>query len=113
MHFGIRWAALAALAMSACGESLPGKQEEQQTSEVQDYVSKTPGAKIYMQPAPDRNIVLKSEGMRGGGVQVDTETGDKVRMQDADRERNIIYFAYSTLDDELVRAFMTQYGGGS
>lgn len=64
--------------------------------EIKEYVSKTPGAKVYMQPAPDPNIVLRAEGMRGGGVYIDTVTGDRVRAQTADRERRNTYYAYST-----------------
>ncbi|MEO9827735.1 MAG: hypothetical protein ABJF50_25360 [Paracoccaceae bacterium] len=85
---------LSAIALAGCSPSNDEVEAQEagegQVEDMKEYVSKTPGATIYMQPKPDPNIVLQPKGIRGGGVFVDSKTGDKVRMQDADRERNIM-----------------------
>lgn len=108
---------MAALLLGGCSafeENEQGQSDrENEVVEMQEYVSKTPAAKVYMQQARDPNIVLKPIGEKGGAVQIDTKTGDKLLMQTADRERRINYYAYTTKNDELVRVFMTQFGAGS
>lgn len=112
-------ACMAMFASAACSAEQPGSGREQAAHrvrtegavEVEEFVSKTPGAKIYPQPPRNLKIVLK--GIDDKIALVDTGTGDMLLSQEADRERHIMYFAYVTKDRELVRMFMTQWGGGT
>ena len=117
---GLTTAALV-LAISGCGgaENKPGNAQRDQRRSIavaekvvilEEFVSKTPGAKLYPQPARDLKINWKN--INNEMALVDTVTGDAILSQDADRERRILYFAYVTKDRELVRIFSTQWGGG-
>ena len=111
--------AAVALFLAGCGErdtdregSFSAKHiSASEVKNVDEFVSKTIGAKIYPQPPQNSQIVLKNIGDRS--ALVDMQTGDMLLSQEADRERRIMYFAYVTKDRKLVRVFMTQWGGGS
>ena len=92
---------------SAKNDKEPEKRE-QKVAEVQEYVSKTPGAKIYIQPSRDPEIIWT--GIDNKIVLVDEVTGDTILSQEVDRERGLVYHAYTTKDGEPVRIFMTQWG---
>ena len=101
--------------LAACSDkSEPNESSEKMAEKeapVEEYVSKTPGAKIYMQPPSDPNIVWR--GIDNKIALIDEKSGDMVLSQVADRERRIMHLAYVTKDRELVRTFMTQWGGGT
>ena len=112
-------AGLAMLASVACSAEQPDSGKDQAARGVhtegavvvEEFVSRTPGAKIYSQPPRDSSISLRNIG--DTTALVDSKSGDMLLTQEADRERHIMYFAYITKDRELVRVFMTQWGGGT
>ncbi|MEO9827734.1 MAG: hypothetical protein ABJF50_25355 [Paracoccaceae bacterium] len=108
IHFGIRWAALAALAVGACGENALKEKEEQQLSEVREYVSKTPEAQIFDQTPRDPSIIWTDIDSKI--ALVDKLTGDTILAQVVDREQRLIYLAYVTREGKPVRVFTTQLG---
>jgi hypothetical protein len=102
--------------LASCGSGTDSDRDErskpnEMSTERQEFVSRTPGAKHY--PQPPRDPSASWTGIDNKIAIVDQRTGDMLLSQTADRERRILYFAYVTKDRELVRVFMTQWGGGS
>lgn len=115
-----QWFGLALVAMTIVGcdqkkserrgKKLSSKSVMVEVKPVEEFISKTPNARIIMQPSNDPHIVIKNVSDKIAFI--DVMSGDMLLMQEADGERRIEYFAYVTKDRDLVRVFMTQFGGG-